>query len=187
MFPSQICHCPLISSDQKRLSFDHCVINFGGMLKREAQEFQFVRLFHLSHNPLQFERKIATCSFSKIKCGSPDLKHLQKFICFSTRWLSQECEGAADWFVSGFSLIADCLLPSPFFRVSHAKETGGGWGQGHAQDMCDLHSIVWIPQITPSCSGQMPEKLQVSGSRLWVFSCPSSSLPTLVSLTVFTN
>ena len=114
MFPSQICHCPLISSDQKRLSFDHCVINFGGMLKREAQEFQFVRLFHLSHNPLQFERKIATCSFSKIKWGCPDLKHLQKFICFSTRWLSQECEGAADWFVSGFSLIADCLLPLAF-------------------------------------------------------------------------
>ena len=131
--------------------------------------------------------KIATCSFSKIKCGSPDLKHLQKFICFSTRWLSQECEGAADWFVSGFSLIADCLLPSPFFGVSHAKETGVVWGQGHAQDMCDLRSIVWIPQITRSCSGQMHEKLQVSGSRLWVFSCPSSSLPTLVSLTVFTN
>ena len=158
------------------------------MLKREAQEFQFVRLFHLSHNPLQFERKNCNMFFFENQLRLPRAsKHLQKFICFSTRWLSQECEGAADWFVSGFSLIADCLLPSPFFGVSHAKETGGGWGQGHAQDMCHLRSIVWIPQITRSCSGQMHEKLQVSGSRLWVFRCPSSSLPTLVSLTVFTN
>ena len=51
---SQICHCSLISV---WLSFDRCVIKFGGMLKRAGEEFQFRVFFasspqsNVAHNP----------------------------------------------------------------------------------------------------------------------------------------